>query len=107
MTSKMFNVTKKFTGGLLKGITSTETTSVKFPVGFVCKKPCGGGSPYVVTACEEVGATRKERLFAKPNFAKTDWSLQDSKGFHLGWFNSPEAASAWCNENGYLCEVEK
>ena len=108
MTTPMFSVTKTFTGGLLKGITTTEVTSVKFPVGFICKKP-SGGSPYKVTACDEIvapEAKRKERLFAKPNLAKTSWSLQDSSGFHLGWFDTTVSAAQWCAENDYACQIE-
>ncbi len=48
-----FEVTKKFIGGLLKGLTCTEVTTVKFEVGFECRKPVGG-SPYIVTAVKEV-----------------------------------------------------
>lgn len=50
---KMYRVTKHFIGGLLAGLTATETTPVRFHVGFVCKHPIGG-SPYKVTAVEEV-----------------------------------------------------
>ena len=49
----MFKVTKKFTSGLLKGITITETTSVEFVVG-KNYKPCVGSSRYTVMACEKV-----------------------------------------------------
>lgn len=45
----MFQVTKTFIGGALKGITIVEKTSVKYAVGFVCKKPIGG-SPYRIDA---------------------------------------------------------
>lgn len=41
-------VTKFFTGGLLKGLSVTEETRVKFEEGFRCPKPAGG-SPYVIT----------------------------------------------------------
>ena len=44
----MFQVTKLHTAGILTGMTTTETTSVKFPVGFVCQNAIGGGS-YIVT----------------------------------------------------------
>lgn len=50
---KKYRVTKHFIGGLLKGLTDTEITPVRFHVGFVCKHP-SGGSPYKVTAVEEV-----------------------------------------------------
>jgi hypothetical protein len=46
-----YRVTKLFTGGLLEGLTIEETTTVLFPVGFVCEKPVAG-SPYVVTGVE-------------------------------------------------------
>lgn len=49
----MYSVTKKFIGGILKGIIATEKTSVKFEIGFDCKKP-SGGSPYIVTNVVEV-----------------------------------------------------
>ena len=47
----MFNVTKTFIDGLLKGLTITETTSVVFEVGQTYKGACGSSS-YVVTAIE-------------------------------------------------------
>lgn len=46
-----YAVTKKFTGGLLAGLTIIEKTNVKFEVGFSCKKPIGG-SPYTIIAVE-------------------------------------------------------
>ncbi len=46
-----YKVTRLFIGGILKGLTYTETTSVKFTVGFVCRKPIGG-SPYKIIAVE-------------------------------------------------------
>jgi hypothetical protein len=46
----MFKVTKRFTGGLLKGLEVEETTSVRFNVGEVYQP--WGGSPYVVVAVE-------------------------------------------------------
>jgi len=48
-----YNITKVFIGGLLKGISIVETTSVKFPVGYVCRNPIGG-SPYKITAVERL-----------------------------------------------------
>jgi hypothetical protein len=105
----LFRVTKRFTGGLLAGIVSTEETSVKFPVGFKCPRPVGG-SPYVVEACEPVNpaptAARKETLFLRPNLRKTEWSLQDASKFHLGWFSSIPMATKWCHDNGYNIRVE-
>jgi len=48
-----YEVTKKFIGGILKGLTYTETTSVKFEVGFICKNSYGG-SPYKIISCNPV-----------------------------------------------------
>ena len=45
---KKYQITRLFTGGLLKGIEYTEVTSVFLPKGFSCEKPCGGGSPYKI-----------------------------------------------------------
>jgi len=53
MTKKLYKVTRLFIGGNLEGLTHTEITPVHFEVGFVCKKPCGGVSPYVIIAVEE------------------------------------------------------
>ena len=50
---QQFRVTKKFTAGILAGLTYTEVTPVKFKVGFECLKPVGG-SPYVIVAMEEL-----------------------------------------------------
>jgi hypothetical protein len=47
-TAKNFKVTRQFIGGTLDGLTYTEITSVKFEVGFICQKPCGG-SAYKIT----------------------------------------------------------
>lgn len=44
---QLYIVTKRFTGGWLKGLVLSEITSVKFETGFRCDKPAGG-SPYVV-----------------------------------------------------------
>lgn len=43
-----YTITKKFTSGTLKGLTIQERTSVLYEVGFVCKKPVGGTSAYVI-----------------------------------------------------------
>lgn len=51
---KMFKVTRFFTGGILEGLTHTETTPVEFKVGFVCNKPAGGSSTYRIIAVEPV-----------------------------------------------------
>ena len=105
----LFRVTKRFTGGLLTGIVSTEETTVRFPVGFKCPRP-SAGSPYVVEACEPVtpspAAAHKETLFIRPNLAKTEWSLQDASRFHLGWFPSIPMATKWAKDNGYNVRVE-
>jgi hypothetical protein len=52
-TLPLFRVVKRHTAGLLAGLTTTEVTSVSFPVGFVCEKAIGGGS-YVIEACDPV-----------------------------------------------------
>ena len=44
-----YEITKRFLPGtVLAGITITETTSVAFRLGYVCEKPCGGGSGYEI-----------------------------------------------------------
>jgi len=48
-----YEVTKKFIGGILKGLTYTSITSVKFEVGFTCKDSIGG-SPYKIISCNPV-----------------------------------------------------
>lgn len=48
---QQYNVTSKFTAGTLAGLTHTGVTTVKFDVGFECRKPAGG-SPYVIVAVE-------------------------------------------------------
>lgn len=48
----MFKVTKRFTSGLLSGLTITEVTGVEFHVGQIVGKPAGGSSAYVVEAVE-------------------------------------------------------
>ena len=53
LTPKSYLVTKHFTGGLLKGLTIEETTSVKFEIGFKCPKPCAG-SPYIIKNVVEI-----------------------------------------------------
>lgn len=49
----MYKITKQFIGGLLKGLTITEFTNIKFNTGFVCNKPIAG-SPYKIINIEEV-----------------------------------------------------
>ena len=43
----VYIVEKKFIGGFLDGLTISEMTNVKYPLGFVCEKPVGG-SPYKI-----------------------------------------------------------
>jgi len=47
-----YQVTKQHTAGILAGITTTETTSVRFEVGREYRA-CVGGGRYVVTECLE------------------------------------------------------
>lgn len=49
---KIYKITKLFIGGILEGLTHTEITPVKFELGFECKKPIGGTSPYRIIAVE-------------------------------------------------------
>jgi len=48
-----YEVTRKFISGILKGMTHTEITSVKFDVGFICRNPIGG-SAYKILSCNPV-----------------------------------------------------
>lgn len=50
----LYRVTRQFTGGILKGLTYTDITSVKFEVGFVCERPAAGYDPYRILAVEVV-----------------------------------------------------
>lgn len=50
---KQYKVTRLFIGGILKGLTHTGITTVKFEKGFICNNPIGG-SPYKIISCEEV-----------------------------------------------------
>lgn len=54
--STKYTVTRKFTAGVLAGLTHTEITSIKWEVGRKVAKPCGGSSPYVIVACVEVAS---------------------------------------------------
>ena len=56
----MYEVTKKFTGGALKGQTHTEITSVVFTVGQVVSRPIGG-SPYRVIRVRSNAVLHTER----------------------------------------------
>lgn len=53
-SAQRYEVTIRFTGGLLEGLTHTNTQSWPRRVGQVVAKPCAGGSPYVVLSCYEV-----------------------------------------------------
>lgn len=48
-----FRVTRLFIGGILKGLTHTGEQSFRSTVGFECHNPIGG-SPYRITACEQI-----------------------------------------------------
>ena len=50
----MFQVTKRFTGGLLAGLTVTDTMPFEMALGSYSE--ILGGSPYDVIACQKVGA---------------------------------------------------
>lgn len=49
----MYEVTREFIGGILNGLTHTETVSYKPTLGFVCHKPIGG-SPYRIISVVKV-----------------------------------------------------
>jgi len=50
---KKYHVTKVFLSGILKGLSFTEKTSVKFKEGFIYKNPFSS-SQYKILKCEEV-----------------------------------------------------
>jgi hypothetical protein len=50
----LYKVTKKHNRGLLKGLITTEETTVKFENGFVCKNAIGGGG-YKILECVQIG----------------------------------------------------
>ena len=56
----MYEVTREFTEGALKGQTHTEITSVVFTVGQVVSRPIGG-SPYQVIRVTEMESTQDGR----------------------------------------------
>ena len=56
----MYEVTREFTGGALKGQTHTEITSVVFTVGQVVSRPIGG-SPYQVIRVTEMESIQDGR----------------------------------------------
>jgi hypothetical protein len=49
-----FEVTREFTGGVLKGLSHTAKTNVEMKQGTEVKKPIGGG-PYKITKVKKVG----------------------------------------------------
>jgi hypothetical protein len=51
--TQVFEITKKFIGGALEGLTITEKTTREWTVGKKVLKPCGG-SPYQIVACERI-----------------------------------------------------
>jgi hypothetical protein len=53
MKTTHYEITKEFFGGILKGITIKEISSVRFQVGMVANQPIGG-SAYRVIAVQEV-----------------------------------------------------
>lgn len=48
-----YSVTKRFFSGLLKGLETTEVTTVKFEEGFRCERPIGG-SGYEIISCVRI-----------------------------------------------------
>lgn len=52
-SSQRFDVTKRFTSGLLEGLTIVDRSPVAFPVGREFKA-CGTSARFVVEACVEV-----------------------------------------------------
>lgn len=49
----MYKITRLFTSGILKGLTHTSITGVKFEEGFTCQKSVFG-SAYEVIKVEEI-----------------------------------------------------
>jgi hypothetical protein len=58
-----YEVTRKFTGGVLEGLSHTDKISFPMEVGFSCKDPIGG-SPYVITECKETTVENKTTIAA-------------------------------------------
>ena len=52
----MYEITKTFTSGLLKGLTIAETTKVEFEVGKTYK-PCAGSASYKIISCKKLENT--------------------------------------------------
>lgn len=50
--SALYSVKRMFTSGVLKGLTHTQKTPIKFQVGKVYKQAAGGGS-YKVVSCRK------------------------------------------------------
>ena len=48
-----YQITKKFIGGVLEGLTITEQTSVLWKVGTRVEKPVAG-SPYIIIEVKEI-----------------------------------------------------
>lgn len=69
MSQQQYVIVKKFVGGMLEGLTYTETTTVEFEVGQVVE-PVGGSSPYEITHCAPVTDEAASMLRAARNFRK-------------------------------------
>jgi len=54
LTLPLYRVVKKHNRGLLKGIVSSEETTVKFTPGWICKRAIGGGG-YEILSCDLIG----------------------------------------------------
>ena len=54
-SSSTYEVTKRHLSGILRGLLTTEKTSVLFPVGLRVEKAIGGGS-YEIVAVKELQA---------------------------------------------------
>lgn len=52
-TQQAYWITKRFIGGVLKGLTWEGPTSTKYEVGFVCTNPIGNTSPYEIISVKE------------------------------------------------------
>jgi hypothetical protein len=80
-----FLVTKRFTSGVLHGITITERCPVAFRVGREVKA-CAGGGTYIVEACIAATPTA-ERFVVESNGAAFE-------------FDTREAADKFAENNG-------
>ena len=54
ITLPLYKVVKSHDKGFLKGLITTEETTVKFTPGWVCKNAIGGGG-YKILSCEQIG----------------------------------------------------